>query len=61
MPIIDSKGNKSKRINIQSISFRKFKQDPIELAELVLEEIPRQLIEYYTLNNLYPNNLHVEP
>ena len=30
------------------------------LAEQVLEEVPRQVIEYYTMNNLYPDNLHNE-
>ena len=60
-PIIDSKGVKSMRNCIQSAVFNNFKKDPTKLAEFVLEEIPRQLIEYYTLNSLYPNNLYVEP
>ena len=27
------------------------------LAEQVLEEVPRQVIEYYAQNNIFPNNI----
>ena len=39
--------------------FNKFKNNPTKLAEEVLEEVPRQVIEYYTMNNLYPDNLNM--
>ena len=58
-PLIDSKGVKRMRDLVQFVPFNKFKNDPTKLAEEVLEEIPRQIIEYYTMNNLYPNNLNM--
>ena len=54
-PLIDSKGVKRMRDLVQFVPFNKFKNDPTKLAEEVLEEVPRQLIEYYTMNRLYPN------
>ena len=56
-PLIDSKGVKRMRDLVQFVPFNKFKNDPTKLAEKVLEEVPRQLIEYYTMNRLYPNNI----
>ena len=56
-PLIDSKGVKRMRDLVQFVPFNKFKNDPTKLAEEVLEEVPRQLIEYYTMNHLYPNNI----
>ena len=44
---------------VQFVPFNKFKYDPNKLAEEVLEEVPRQVIEYYTMNNLYPDNLNM--
>ena len=56
-PLIDSKGVVRMRDLVQFVPFNKFKNDPTKLAEEVLEEVPRQLIEYYTMNHLYPNNI----
>ena len=56
-PLIDSKGVKRMRDLVQFVPFNRFKNDPTKLAEEVLEEVPRQLIEYYTMNRLYPNNI----
>ena len=58
-PLIDSKGVKRMRDLVQFVPFNKFKYDPNKLAEEVLEEVPRQVIEYYTMNNLYPDNLNM--
>ena len=57
-PLIDSRGVKRMRDLVQFVPFNKYRNDPTKLAEQVLEEIPRQVIEYYTMNNLYPNNLN---
>ena len=40
--------------------FNKYKHNPKELAAQVLEEIPTQIMEYYTMNNIYPENLAKE-
>ena len=58
-PLIDSKGVKRMRDLVQFVPFNKFKNDPTKLAEQVLEEVPRQVIEYYTMNNLYPDNIQM--
>ena len=47
------------RVLVQFVPFNKFKNNPTKLAEEVLEEVPRQVIEYYTMNNLYPDNLNM--
>ena len=57
VPLVSSTGVKRMRDLVQFVPFNKYRNDPNELAEQVLEEIPRQIIEYYTMNNIYPNNL----
>ena len=42
---------------ISSNGINKFRNDPNELAAQVLEEVPRQIMEYYTMNNIFPYNL----
>jgi hypothetical protein len=56
-PITNSKGVKRMRDLVQFVPFNKYKYDPNKLAEQVLEEVPRQIIEYYTMNNIDPDNL----
>ena len=57
VPLVSSTGVKRMRGLVQFVPFNKYRNDPNELAAQVLEEIPRQIIEYYTMNNIYPNNL----
>lgn len=57
VPIVDSKGLQRKRDLVQFVPFNKFKNNPTNLAEQVLEEVPRQVIEYYSQNNIFPNKL----
>ena len=57
VPLVSSTGVKRMRDLVQFVPFNKYRNDPNELAAQVLEEIPRQIIEYYTMNNIYPNNL----
>ena len=45
---------------VQFVPFNKYESDETKLIEEVLEEIPRQVIEYYTLNFLYPDSLSNE-
>ena len=57
IPLISSKGIKRMRDLVQFVPFNKYKNDPKELAAQVLEEVPRQIMEYYTMNNIFPDNL----
>lgn len=50
IPLISSKGIKRQRDLVQFVPFNKYEGDEAKLAYEVLEEIPRQIIEYYTLN-----------
>ena len=53
-PLISSKGVKRMRDLVQFVPFSKYQHDGQKLAEVVLEEIPRQIEEYYSLNKFYP-------
>ena len=57
IPLISSNGVKRMRDLVQFVPYNKFRNDPNELAAQVLEEVPRQIMEYYTMNNIYPYNL----
>ena len=59
IPLIDSRGVKRMRDLVQFVPFNKYKNDPNELVAQVLEEIPRQIMEYFTMNNIYPHNLAI--
>ena len=56
-PITDSRGVKRMRDLVQFVLFNKYKYNPNELAAQVLEEVPRQIIEYYTMIKINPDNL----
>ena len=57
IPIISRNGKKRQRDLVQFVPFNKFEGDEKKLTEEVLDEIPRQIIEYYTLNFFYPELL----
>ena len=57
VPLVSSRGIKRMRDLVQFVPFNKYRYNPNILAEQVLEEVPRQIIEYYTMNNIYPENL----
>ena len=56
-PLINSKGVKAARDLVQFVPFLKYESNPEILANKVLEEIPRQIMEYYEQNNLDPIKL----
>ncbi len=56
-PLIAKNGRRRQRDIVQFVPFDKYKGDEKKLTEEVLAEIPRQIIEYYTLNFLYPENI----
>ena len=51
-PIYDDKNIKASRDLVQFVPFNKFKNNPQKLAEEVLQEIPRQIVEYYQHQNI---------
>ena len=46
-PLYDSTGRKADRDLVQFVPYNQFKNNPQQLAEQVLEEIPRQVVEYF--------------
>ena len=57
IPLISSSGKKRMRDLVQFVPFSKFENDEKKLSMEVLEEIPRQIVDYYTINNLNPNKI----
>ena len=53
-PLFDDKNRKAARDLVQFVPFKQFKNDGKKLAEKVLEEIPRQIVEYYQHQNIPP-------
>ena len=53
-PLIDSKGRKAGRDLVQFVPFLNFEANPEKLAQEVLAEIPRQIVEFYQQKNLDP-------
>ena len=51
-PLKDSRGVRAARDLVQFVPFLKYENNPERLAQEVLAEIPRQIIEYYQQNNL---------
>ena len=54
IPLISKSGIKRLRDLVQFVPFSKFELNEKKLSEAILEELPRQVIEYYTFNFLYP-------
>ena len=57
VPLVSSKGKKRVRDLVQFVPFSRFQNDENLLSKEVLEEIPRQIVEYYSMNNLNPNKI----
>ena len=53
-PLVDRNGRKSDRDLVQFVPFKKFSYNGQLLAQEVLEEIPRQVIEYYQHQKIPP-------
>ena len=53
-PLYDRNRRKADRDLVQFVPFNNFKNNPQKLAEEVLEEIPRQVVEYYRHQNIEP-------
>lgn len=55
-PLYDRRGRKAARDLVQFVPFYKYQNDGQKLSEEVLEEIPRQVIEYFEQNNIIPGD-----
>lgn len=55
--MMDSKGNKTQRDLVQFVEFSKFSNNGAALAKEVLEELPRQVSEYFQLVNKSPTDV----
>lgn len=53
--LISNDGERCCRDLIQFVTFEKYKGNGMKLAETVLEAIPKQIITYYSMNNVFPN------
>ena len=53
-PLYDKNCRKADRDLVQFVPFNNFKNDPQKLAEQVLEEIPRQVVEYFQHRKIQP-------
>ena len=53
-PLYDNNGRKADRDLVQFVPFKEFKNDGQKLAEQVLEEVPRQIVEYYQHKKIAP-------
>ena len=57
MGMVDSKGNKTERDLVQFVEFEKFSNNGIALAKEVLEELPRQVAEYFQMVGITPEGV----
>ena len=55
-PLFDKNGRKADRDLVQFVPFSQYANDGEKLAEQVLEEVPRQVVEYYQHNKIYPSD-----
>ena len=53
-PLYDDQNRKASRDLVQFVPFNEFRNNPQKLAEEVLKEIPRQIVEYYQHQNIPP-------
>jgi hypothetical protein len=53
-PLYDRNKRKAARDLVQFVQYNKFRNNEKKLAEEVLEEVPRQVIEYYQMKNIPP-------
>ena len=56
-PLISNGGVRAARDIVQFVPFLKYENDPQRLAQEVLAEIPKQILQYYEMNNLDPIRL----
>ena len=55
-PLFDQSGRKADRDLVQFVPYKNFQNNGQKLAEQVLEEIPRQIVEYYQHKKIAPGD-----
>ena len=55
-PLVDSNNRKADRDLVQFVPYRDFKNNGQKLAEQVLEEVPRQIVEFYQHKKIAPGD-----
>ena len=55
-PLYDKNHRKADRDLVQFVPYKEFKNDGQKLAEQVLEEVPRQIVEYYQHKKISPGD-----
>lgn len=58
-PLVDSRGRKMLRDIVQFVPYRQFGNSPYALAKEVLEEIPREIVNFFKIKGILPN-AHIE-
>ena len=58
--LVDDNGRKADRDIVQFVPFNKYMNDGRKLAEEVLEEIPKQIVEFYQHKKIPPGDPIVE-
>ena len=56
IPLVATNGISMERDIVQFVPYRDVGNDPNRLAKEVLDEIPREIVNYFTLRGIYPNN-----
>jgi hypothetical protein len=51
----DIKGNVAERDIVQFVEFEKCNRDPFKLRSEVLKEVPNQVVRYFQLRGIAPN------
>lgn len=54
-PLVDSRGTQMMRDIVQFVPFRSVGNSPVRLAKEVLEEIPREIANFFKIRNISPN------
>ena len=54
-PLVDSKGTKMSRDIVQFVPYRRFSNSSFDLAKEVLEEVPREIVNFFKLRDIIPN------
>ena len=57
LPLTSSKGKKRMRDLVQFVPFHNYQNNAEKLSMEILEEIPRQIVEYYQFKNLNPRQI----
>ncbi|CAG9334743.1 unnamed protein product [Blepharisma stoltei] len=54
-PLIDSNGKRMERDIVQFVPFREVGNSPVSLAREVLDEIPREIVNFFNKKGIFPN------